>query len=245
MDDKLDDDYSKLDKIADLVSEELIQSSLAEKKFFKDERIGREYYVLSTPDAFKKKFVGIGVLGYPEKVGVWSYTLLKNSKIEQSSMKPYFQSFLNNNWGFIAINPNYFQPDLEGETFKYQLNQIFLNLTLEQKIGLIGFSMGGKIIIEFLNENTDILNQVIGLALIDPTLPNRLHFQNISRLIQRNTLLIASISEFNSPGDIASVLLNIPKKSFEGIHGEIPNKSLSEIIKFYLKRLKDENKNKS
>ena len=245
MDDKLNTDFNKLDKIADLVTEELIQSGLAEKIFLKDERVGKEYFILSTPDASEKKFVGIGILGYPERVGVWSYTLIKNSKIEQSSMKPYFQDFFNKNWGFIAINPNYFHPDLEGETFKYQLNQIILNLKPEQKIGLIGFSMGGKIIIEFLNENTDILNKVIGLALIDPTLPNRLNFQNISQLIQKNTLLIASISEYNSPGDIASVLLNIPKKSFEGIHGEIPNKSLSEIIEFYSKRLKDENKSKS
>lgn len=240
MDDKLNANFDKLDKVADLVTEELIQSGLAEKIFRKDERIGKEYFVLSTPDAFKKKFVCIGILGYPERVGVWSYTLLKNSKIEQSSMKPYFQLFLKKNWGFIAINPNYFQPDLEGDTFKYQLNQIISDLTPEQKIGLIGFSMGGKIIIEFLNENTDNLNQVIGLVLIDPTLPNRLHFHNISQLIQKNTLLIASISEFNSPGDIASILLNIPKKSFEGIHGEIPNKSLPEIIEFYSKRLKDE-----
>lgn len=241
MDDNLNANFDKLDKIADLVTEELIQTGLAEKIFRKDERISKEYFILCTPNAFKKKFVGIGVLGYPERVGVWSYTLLKNSKIDQSSMKPYFQLFSKKNWGFIAINPNYFQPDLGGETFKYQLNQIFLDLTPEQKIGLIGFSMGGKIIIEFLNENTDIMNQVIGLTLIDPTLPNRLHFQNISQLIQKNTLLIASISENNSPGDIASVLLNIPKKSFEGIHGEIPNRSLAEIIKFYSKRLNDEN----
>ena len=241
----IDNDFAKLDKIADDITEELVRSGLAEKIIYEDKRIGKEYFILSTPNALKKKFVSIGILGYPEKVGVWSYTLLKSSKIDQSSMKPYFQLFEKNNWGFIAINPNYFQPDLGGDTFKYQLNQIISDLTPEQKIGLIGFSMGGKIIIEFLNENTEILNQVLGLALIDPTLPNRLHFQNISQLIQKNTLLIASISEYNSPGDIASVLLNIPKKSFEGIHGEIPNKSLPEIIKFYSNRLEDEDRRNS
>lgn len=70
MDDKLNTDFNKLDKIADLVTEELIQSGLAEKIFRKDERVGKEYFILSTPDAYKKKFVGIGILGYPERVGV-------------------------------------------------------------------------------------------------------------------------------------------------------------------------------
>jgi hypothetical protein len=49
-------------------------------------------------------------------------------------------------------------------------------------------------------------------------------------------LLIASEGEVNSPGEIASALLRIPKISFPGIHGEMPNKALEEIIKFYEER---------
>jgi hypothetical protein len=31
-------------------------------------------------------------------------------------------------------------------------------------------------------------------------------------------------------------LLQIPKTSFSGIHGEMPNKALDQIIKFYQQR---------
>jgi hypothetical protein len=72
--------------------------------------------------------------------------------------------------------------------------------------------------------------------LIDPTLPNRLEVGNIRRLLDNDTLLIASQGEVHSPGEIASVLLQIPKISFAGIHGEMPNKALAQIIKFYQQR---------
>jgi hypothetical protein len=56
-------------------------------------------------------------------------------------------------------------------------------------------------------------------------------------LLDNDTLLIASQSDVHSPGEIASILLGIPKISFPGIHGEMPNKALGEVIKFYLKRM--------
>jgi hypothetical protein len=77
---------------------------------------------------------------------------------------------------------------------------------------------------------------VVGLVLIDPTLPNRLKVENIRRLLDNDTLLIASQGQVNSPGEISSMLLHIPKISFPGIHGEMPNKSLREVIKFYKER---------
>jgi len=39
------------------------------------------------------------------------------------------------------------------------------------------------------------------------------------------------------PGEIASALLQIPKNSYPGIHGEMPNKALPQIIEFYSKRI--------
>ena len=95
--------------------------------------------------------------------------------------------------------------------------------------------MGGKILVEFLQQRPELLERVAGLALIDPTLPGRLKVENIRRLLDKDTLLIASNGE-NSPGEISSMLLEIPKISFSGIHGEMPNKSLAEIIRFYEER---------
>lgn len=103
------------------------------------------------------------------------------------------------------------------------------------KDGVKGFSMGGKILVEFLEQHPELLERVAGLALIDPTLPSRLKVENIRRLLDNNTLLIASEGE-NSPGEISAMLLEIPKVSFSGIHGEMPNKSLGEVIRFYGER---------
>ncbi len=96
--------------------------------------------------------------------------------------------------------------------------------------------MGGKILVDFLEQRPELLDRVVTLALIDPTLPNRLKLENIRRLLDNDTLLIASEGEINSPGEISSMLLQIPKISFPGIHGEMPNKSLEEVIRFYKER---------
>ncbi|MHC4193889.1 MAG: hypothetical protein ACYSP9_06910, partial [Planctomycetota bacterium] len=82
-------------------------------------------------------------------------------------------------------------------------------------------------------QNPELLDRVAGLVLIDPTLPNQLKVKNIRRLLDDDTLLIASEGDGNSPGEISSMLLQIPKISFPGIHGEIPNRSLGAVIKFY------------
>jgi len=100
----------------------------------------------------------------------------------------------------------------------------------------MGFSMGGMIVVDFLQERGELLDRVSGLVLIDPTLSNRLQVANVRRLLDNDTLLVASQGEVTSPGEIASVLLEIPKISFSGIHGEMPHKALAEIIKFYEQR---------
>jgi dienelactone hydrolase len=118
----------------------------------------------------------------------------------------------------------------------YQLERVVADVTPGKKIGFMGFSMGGKILVEFLERRPELLGRTAGLVLIDPTLPNRLSVGNLRRLLDNDTLLIASQSEDQSPGEIASVLLNIPKISFLGIHGEMPNKALELIIEFYQQR---------
>jgi pimeloyl-ACP methyl ester carboxylesterase len=228
---------AELKKTADHIVANMLAANVAEKKFYTDERQGKDYWNLITPNAFDKKLVVIAVLGYPEQAGVWSYTLLSQARIDESSMEPYFHEFSRHDFGLVAINPNFLGPDIEGDSFIYQLEQVISDITDDKKIGFIGFSMGGKILVEFLQQRPELLDRVAGLALIDPTLPNRLDVGNIRRLLDNDTLLIASQSDVHSPGEIASILLGIPKISFPGIHGEMPNKALGEVIKFYLKRV--------
>ncbi len=223
----------ELQKTIDEIVANILAANIAEKKFYTDERVGKEYWNLITPNAFDKRLIVIAVLGYPEHAGVWSYTLLRQSRVGESSMRSYFREFAGNNFGLIAIDPNCFGPDIEGDSFIYQLERVIADIATDRKIGFIGFSMGGKILVEFLEQNPGLLNRVVGLVLIDPTLPNRLKVENIRRLLDNDTLLIASEGEGNSPGEISSMLLHIPKISFPGIHGEMPNKSLGEVIKFY------------
>jgi len=224
---------AELKKTTEKIVTGMISSDLAQKIVNTNNSIGKEYFNLITPNAFEKKLIAIAVLGYPEQVGVWSYTLLSQTRIAESSMQPFFKEFAKNDFGLIAINPNYPVPDIEGDSFIYQLEQVLADIAPDKKIGFIGFSMGGKILIDFLQQRPKLLDRTTVLVLIDPTLSNRLEVGNIRPLLDRHTLLIASKGENYSPGDIASALLQIPKISIPGIHGEMPNKALPKIIDFF------------
>jgi pimeloyl-ACP methyl ester carboxylesterase len=230
------EDEAKLEKIAIQVAADMVAVNVAREKFYTDERRGKEYSNLMTPNAFDKRLIAVAVLGYPERARVWSYTLLRQSHTSESSMEPYFREFAKHDFGLVAIDPNCFGPDIEGDSFIYQLERVVADIAPDRKIGFIGFSMGGKILVEFLEQRPELLGRTTGLVLIDPTLPNRLSIGNIRRLLDNDTLLIASQGEDQSPGEIASVLLDIPKISFPGIHGEMPNKALGRIIDFYAQR---------
>ncbi len=77
---------AQLRKTTDQLVSKMLAANLAQKKLYTDERVGKEYWNLITPDAFGKKLIAIAVLGYPEQVGVWSYTLLSQSRIAETSM---------------------------------------------------------------------------------------------------------------------------------------------------------------
>ena len=230
------EDEIQLQKTAEQIVADMIAANLAQKKFYTDKRVGKEYFNLITPDAFDKKLVVIAVLGYPERVGVWPYTLLRQSHITESSMEPYFSKFRSHDLGLVAINPNYLGADMEGDSFIYQLEQVVADIAADKKIGFVGFSMGGKILVEFLEQRPKLLDRTAGLVLIDPTLPNRLKVENIRHLLDNDTLLIASESDVVSPGKITSALLQIPDISCAGIHGQMPNKALAEVVKFFEQR---------
>ncbi|MBW8002428.1 MAG: alpha/beta hydrolase [Planctomycetes bacterium] len=229
------EDLNQLQKTIDKIVADMLAANIAQKKTYTDNRVEKEYWNLITPDAFDKKLIVIAVIGYPERAGIWSNTLLRQSRIAETSMEPYFRQFSESDIGLVAIDPNCFEPDIEGDTFIYQLERVIADIPANTKIGLLGFSMGGKILVEFLQQRPELLTRIAGLALIDPTLPNRLRVGNIRPLLDNDTLLIASEGEV-SPGEISSMLLRIPKISFPGIHGEMPNKALKEVIKFYEQR---------
>jgi len=224
---------AELRRATEKIVADMISTNLAQKKVYTDDRKGQEYFNLITPNAFEKKLIVIAVLGYPEQVGVWSFTLLSQSRIAETSMEPYFREFVKNDLGLIAINPNFLVPDIDGDLFIYQLERVILDISPDKKIGFIGFSMGGKILVDFLQQRPELLDRTAGLVLIDPTLSNRLDVGNIRTFLDTHTLLIASKGENYSPGDIASVLLQIPKISVPGIHGEMPNKALPQITDFF------------
>lgn len=230
------EDEAELKETVDQVVANMLAANVAEKKFYTDDRLGKEYWNLITPGAFDKKLIVVAALGYPEQAGVWSYSLLRESRLAESSMEQYFREFAEHDIGLIAINPNSLGPDIEGDSFIYQLERVVADIAADKKMGLVGFSMGGMIVVDFLQERPELLDRVSGLVLIDPTLSNRLEVGNIRRLLDNDTLLIASQGEVTSPGEIASVLLEIPKISFPGIHGEMPHKALAEIVEFYERR---------
>ncbi len=226
------EDEAKLKSVVDQIVANMLAANVAEKKFYTDQRVGEEYWNLITPGAFEKELVVIVALGYPEQVGVWSYTLLRQSRVGESSMEPYFREFAEHDLGLVAINPDSLGPDSEGDSCIYQLERVAADVSPGKSLAFMGFSMGGKIVADFLQERLGLLGRVAGLVLIDPTLSNRLEVGNIRHLLDDDTLLIASEGEVTSPGEIASVLLEIPKVSFPGIHGEMPNKALAEILAF-------------
>ena len=228
---------AELEKTAARIVADMVTAGVAQRKLYIDERVGKEYSNLITPDAFGKPLIVIAVLGHPERAGVWSYTLLSQSRISESSMEPYFREFGRRGLGLVAIDPSCFGPDIEGDSFVYQIERVVADIAPGRKIGFIGFSMGGKVLVEFLEQRHELLERVAGLVLIDPTLPNRLSIRRIRPLLDDDTLLIASEGEDHSPGEIASALLDVPSISFAGIHGEMPNKALGRIIEFFGQRV--------
>ena len=130
---------AELRRATEKIVADMISTNLAQKKVYTDDRKGQEYFNLITPNAFEKKLIVIAVLGYPEQVGVWSFTLLSQSRIAETSMEPYFREFVKNDLGLIAINPNFLVPDIDGDLFIYQLERVILDISTDKKIGFIGF----------------------------------------------------------------------------------------------------------
>ena len=94
----------------------MLDAHVAQKVFDTDHRAAKPYWILATPGAFDKRLMVVAVLGHPEPVGVWSCTLLSQGRLDESSMEPYFREFGKRDLGLVAINPDLFAPDIEGDT---------------------------------------------------------------------------------------------------------------------------------
>ena len=224
----------QFDEVVKKIIDKLLGLNLAEKKELTDEK-NRNYYVIHTPNALINGFLCIIVSGHPEKVGVWSHTLLSMNKIQESSMEPFFQAFHHQNWGLLALNPHYIEDDLVGINYFNQLSEILAIVNPNTKLGFVSFSMGGRIIVEFLRRNENLIKRTVGLVLIDPIF-NNFDDKDLLQSIKEKVFLIASEGQ-KSFGSIASIMFELPAAHIKGIHGEMPNKSLDKIIDFYKDKL--------
>jgi hypothetical protein len=223
-----------VEEIARSIEKDLLQRRVIVKQPYRDLDKNQDYYLISTPDVFKKDHIFIIVSGHPEIAGVWSNTLLSEGRIEESSMESYFKAFYKENWGLVALNPHYIEDDLIGTNYFNQLGKIIEISPPESKFGFIGFSMGGRIIYDFLNNNKSLVKKVIAIAQIDPVIQSYNWDKNIIHSLENRTILFASSTDQYRFGDVASTLLEISSIPVEGIHGVLPSRCLGRIVKFFM-----------
>lgn len=218
-----------LDTVATALADDIVNAGLATRI-----TLGRgdtATWALASPNATDARLTVIASLGSPEICGVWSYTLLSMGLQRETSMRAYFEAFRAAGLGLIAINPNGNGPDLLGSAFQEQFAHAAESLG-KRRFGLLGFSMGGGMALQFIKGDAGIATRTAALALIDPTLPDRFHAQRSESILKERTLLVASEDPF-SPGAIAATLFGIPAKTFPGLHGEMPCRALADVVTFF------------
>ena len=223
---------SDIREIAKKIEIDLLERKIIEKLEYND-KDQREIHLIATPDVLKRELIFIIVSGHPEIAGVWSNTLLSQGKLEESSMEAYFQKFYDEEWGLVALNPHLIDDDLVGTSYIYQINLLLNEIPPETKIGFIGFSMGGRIVYDYLNKYKDRIKKLIAIAQIDPVIQSFDWDKETIEKLNKNTILFASSTDQYRFGIIASAILNLSSIPIEGIHGSLPNKCLNKIIDFF------------
>ncbi|MBF0279617.1 MAG: hypothetical protein HQM13_17595 [SAR324 cluster bacterium] len=177
--------------------------------------------------------------GYPEIAGVWSYSLLEQSMkqkelLEKTSMAPYFRE-TPENVGLIVLNPHVHElkspPETSIPEYLFQLDQLynFFNRSKNVKIILLGYSLGGEVILRFLQENLSFVEKTHKLIFIDPTPPSigRRKLENGVLELVDQALFYGLCDGDGNPGEFAEFTKMrlkiqpnlIPCQS----HGEMPN----------------------
>ncbi|MHA1525557.1 MAG: hypothetical protein ACTSQD_00880 [Promethearchaeota archaeon] len=158
---------------------------------------------------------------------------MSQGRLEESSMDSYFKAFQNEDWGLIALNPHLIEDDLVGTNYFNQLNKVLEEMNPKSMFGFIGFSLGGRIIYDFLNANKHLVKKVVAIAQIDPVIQSFNWDKNVIGLLESKTILFASSTDQYRFGIIASALLSISSIPIEDIHGALPSKCLDQIIVFF------------
>ena len=229
---------TEIKEIARAIEKDLLERRVIVKQTYRDLEKKQEYYLISTPDVFEKDNLFIIVSGHPEIAGIWSNTLLSQGKLEESSMESYFNAFRKENWGLIALNPHLIEDDLVGTNYFNQLKKIINVMKPKSRFGFIGFSMGGRIIYDFLNNNKNLIKKVIAIAQIDPVVQSFNWDEEIIKTLENRTILFASSTDKYRFGIIASTILGISSIQIEGIHGLLPNRCLERTIDFFRAKIK-------
>lgn len=187
--------------------------------------------------------------GYPEHAGVWSYTLLEKSIEEpewfkKTSMEPYFRDLYNTDIGLIVLNPHAEElkriPDASLDIYLSQLQQLFNYICSTWAIGvkfvLLGFSLGGEVVLRFLHTYPRYTEFTKGLILIDPVPPSirRPNMgSELSALVDKTSFY--GFGDLKGhPGELTEYTQKILQITPEVVscqyHGEMPNLVWSRIF---------------
>ncbi len=187
--------------------------------------------------------------GYPEHAGVWSYTLLDKSLaepewFEKTSMEPYFRDLYDTDIGLIVLNPHAEElkkiPDESLDIYLLQLQRVYEYICYKQaegvRIVLLGFSLGGEVVLRFLQTHPRYAEFTKGLILIDPVPPTtgrQNMYPALLELVDKARFYGVGDSE-GRPEKLAEFtenILNIAPRVFScKYHGEMPNRVRPDVI---------------
>lgn len=227
-------DIEKLDNRAAEIIDELIDKGQACFKEFTE----GGFKLPASSNIDDVEHVLVVCSGYPERTGAWSYTLLEQSMkdstvLAQVSMEPYFPKDLSQ-FGVLFINPN--APELQSPPeasipeYLRQLTHVFEVFAKQQKkICLMGYSLGGDVILRFLQENIQCVEQTGKLIFVDPSPPSlgrRKLKPEVLSLVEQ-AFFVGLGDKDGNPGEFAEftkMRLKIkPKLVHCESHGAIPN----------------------
>lgn len=181
--------------------------------------------------------------GYPEHAGVWSYTLLDKSAddpewLKKTTMEPYFRDLHDTDTALIVLNPHAQElkeiPDASIGIYLSQLQHLYDHLASERGDGiqclLLGFSLGGEVVLRYLHGHPHHTRFTRGLVLIDPVPPSIRRpamSPELSALVDQASFYGFEDLE-GQPGELVEYTKKILQITPELVscryHGEMPNR---------------------
>lgn len=227
-------DFEDLNKKADQILEQLSERGLCQFLSISGESIP----LPATPDIESKEHIMLVCSGFPEYAGAWSYTFLEESvskpdMFRKTTMAPYFET-LPENMGMVIINPHAIElkipPEESIPLYLSQLKHVYTHLMGPKKrFYLFGFSLGGDVILRFLQENSHYVENTEKLIFIDPSPPKvgrRKLKPEVANLLD-TALFYGLCDTEGNPGEFAEIArmrLKVKPKLIEcDVHGAMPN----------------------